>query len=96
MFYPEVWILGEAYEAVASGHPFTKMCPTFESFTLSSCIVLLKSLRTTLKPRLNKLWSRSYVFQNKANVMCKCDKGGHPPNLLWTFGGPFWEFASGA
>jgi len=46
------------------------------------CLVLLKNLRTTLKPHFNKFWSKSDVFQNITTIICKCAKGGSSTTIL--------------
>ena len=49
------------------------------------CTVLLKNLQTTLKPHFNKIWSKSYTFQNKATIICKRAKGGSSTTVLGHF-----------
>ena len=46
---------------------------------------LLKNLWTTLKPHFNKIWSKSYGFQNKATIICKRCKGGSSTTILGHF-----------
>jgi len=46
------------------------------------CIVLLKNLWTTVRQHFNKIWSKSYVFQNKATIVCQWAKGA-PQQAVW-------------
>jgi len=49
------------------------------------CTFLLKNLWNTLKPHFNKIWSKSYAFQNKATIICKGAKGGSSTTILGHF-----------
>jgi len=62
--------------------PFTEISwvPPFESLRLSFCIVLLKRLLITPRATFKKLWSKSYVFQNKAKICVNVPQG--PPQQL--------------
>jgi len=66
------WILGEANEALFSGPPFFRDVagPLFEIAHLYLALFCLKADEPLWS---HKLWSKSYVFQNKAKI---CAKGG--------------------
>ena len=76
------------------GGPFfskvTFPLPTLRVTQLMRSVVLLKSLWTTLEPRLTRCGAR-----NEAKIMCKCVEGGSSTASICAFGAPFWEFASG-
>ena len=67
-------ILGEADDTVATAPFYLEMLwdPSFGSFTLSFCLVMLKSVRITLGLHLGSEASHAFF---KATVMCKCAKG---------------------
>jgi len=54
--------------------PYCEILVTGLPQSFAPCLV--KGLCTTLEPHLNKLWSKSYVFKNKAKIMGKCAIGG--------------------
>jgi len=66
--YNQVWILGQANEAVAQG----RESPSFESFTLSFGIVFLKSLLINLESHLTSSEASHRFFKIKQNCAQKC------------------------
>jgi len=66
------WILGEANEAVVSGPLLSKMLRG-PSLRLSHLVFALFYLKADEPLWSRKLWSKSYVFQNKAKICAKGD-----------------------
>jgi len=76
--------------------PFSEMPwgPTFESYALSFCIVLLKRLLTILEPHFISSEASHSFFKIKRKL-CENVPKGYSTTLMGGFVAPSWEFASG-
>ena len=89
------WISREAAnDAVASGPPFSRdaMAPTFESFVLIFCMVLLASLWAALEPHLISYEAAHMLFKIIKDYVLMRQRGhqkGAPQNFNVLFFGPF-------
>jgi len=72
------WISGKANKAVVSGPLFSEISRS-PSLRLSHLVFALFYLNADEPLWSRKLWSKSYVFQNKANI---CAKGGPFSNFI--------------